>query len=272
MRFSSRRLLNSLLSIILSIFLFSFIKVYGVPLYRMHVWSGWVLFTLIIFLLIYNIRKKLSMLPLGKASFWLQCHAYLGMVSCIMFIQHLNFRIPSGHFEILFATVFIGTASTGIIGLLLSRIIPKLLTRRGEEVIFERIPILTANLREQTHILLTEFAKTTKSNVLFDYYQQHLLEYFFEPRNTFHHLIGSSSPWNKMVIKHHTFSRFLNTEESVFANKLLILMRQKNDLDYHYALQGLLKFWPFLHLPLSFSLLILSLLHLTLIYAFIGGV
>lgn len=272
MKFSTRRIQNSLLSFILIIALIVFLKIFGIPLYRMQVWSGWILFTLIILLLIYNIRKKLTMLPMGRASLWFQCHAYLGMVTTFMFFQHIGFRLPSGQFEIFFSSVFIGTTCTGIIGLILSRIVPKLLTGRGEEVIFERIPILTATLRQKSQSLLTEVASKTKSKVIFDYYHQHLFEYFFEPKNTFFHLIGSSSPWDKMLIKHLTFTRFLNSEESQYADKLLNLMRQKNDLDYHYALQGLLKAWTFLHLPLSFALLILSLLHVTLVYAFIGGV
>jgi hypothetical protein len=271
-KYSRRRFQNSLLSIALTAVLLVFLKIYGIPLYRMQVWSGWILFTLILLLLIYNIRKKLPMLPLGRAAFWLQCHAYLGLVTCVMFIQHINFRFPSGNFEILFSSVFIFTAFTGIFGLILSRVIPKYLSSRGEEVLFERIPIFTVKLKDQSQALIKECVSATKSKVLFDYYQQHLFEYFCEPKNIFFHLIGSNSAWNKMLIKHRTFGRFLNDEENDYADKLLILMRQKNDLDYHYALQGLLKAWTFLHFPLSFALLVLSLLHVALVYAFVGGI
>ena len=212
------------------------------------------------------------MLPLGKVAWWLQCHAYLGLISMVIFVQHLNFRLPNGIFEIIFALVFIATACTGIIGIILCRIIPKFLSKRGEEVIFERIPILTAKLRTQTQELVTECATAAKSSVFFEYYQFHLADFFFEPKNIFYHLTGSPTPWHRMQSKHRTFCRFLSSEEKQYADQLIILMRQKNDLDYHYALQGLLKAWTFLHLPLSFVLLILSLLHLTLVYAFVGGI
>ncbi len=272
MKFTTRRIRNTLVSIVITIVLLLLLRIYGTPLYRMQIWSGWILFTLIIFLLLYNLRKKLPMLPLGRAAWWLQCHSYAGLIASVMFVQHINFRLPSGIFEIVFAVIFIATAFTGIMGLILCRIIPKFLTNRGEEVIFERIPLLTAKLREQTQALVTECATATKSNVIFEYYQFHLADFFYEPKNILYHLYGSTTPWHRMRNKHQTFYRFLSSEEKQYADQLLVLMRQKDDLDYHYSLQGLLKAWTFLHLPLSFVLLILSLLHLTLVYAFIGGV
>jgi hypothetical protein len=272
MLFSVRRIRNTVGSITLTIALLFFLRIYGTPLYRMQTWSGWILFALIVFLLLYKLRKKLPMLPIGSAALWLQCHAYFGLISVAMFAQHINFRIPTGHFEILFAAIFIITACTGIIGLILCRVIPKYLTNRGEEVIFERIPILRAKLRQQAQSLVTDCATATKSSVLFEYYQFHLANYFFEPKNLVFHLFGSTTHWHHMVNKHQTFCRFLSNEEKKYADQLLTYMRQKDDLDFHFTLQGLLKAWPFLHLPLSFVLLILSLLHLTLVYAFIGGV
>jgi hypothetical protein len=49
-------------------------------------------------------------------------------------------------------------------------------------------------------------------------------------------------------------------------------VRQKDGLDYHHALQLTLKLWLFVHIPLTYSLLIFSLVHLVLVYAFAGGV
>ncbi len=272
MQLAKRRIQNSLLSITLTFTLLVILKIYGTPVYRMQIWSGWILFALIIFLLLYNVRKKFPMLPLGNVAFWLQCHAYLGLVSCVMFLQHINYQLPSGYFETLLALAFVISALAGIVGLILSRVIPKFLTRRGEEVIFERIPQHTENIRQQAQSLITECAKKTKSEVLFKYYQHHLASYFFGPKNVLYHLTGLSTPWHHMLIKHQTFCRFLSKEEQEFADQLQILMKKKDDLDFHYALQGLLKAWPFLHLPMSFAVLIFSLLHVTLVYAFIGGI
>ena len=49
------------------------------------------------------------------------------------------------------------------------------------------------------------------------------------------------------------------------------LVRQKDGLDYHHSLQLTLKLWLFAHIPLTYSLLIFSVVHVVLVYAFSGG-
>ena len=44
----------------------------------------------------------------------------------------------------------------------------------------------------------------------------------------------------------------------------------KDDLDYQYAMQATLKYWLFLHVPLTYSLLVFILSHMVLVFAFSG--
>jgi hypothetical protein len=48
-------------------------------------------------------------------------------------------------------------------------------------------------------------------------------------------------------------------------------VRQKDGLDYHQALQFMLRGWLFIHIPLTYSLMIFSVMHIVLVYAFSGG-
>ena len=48
-------------------------------------------------------------------------------------------------------------------------------------------------------------------------------------------------------------------------------LRTKNDLDYQYAMQGLLKLWGFAHVPMTYGLLVFALFHLVVVHAFAGG-
>ncbi len=50
------------------------------------------------------------------------------------------------------------------------------------------------------------------------------------------------------------------------------LAETKDALDYHYAHQATLKAWLFVHVPLTYGLLIVAAAHLVLAYAFTGGV
>jgi hypothetical protein len=65
--------------------------------------------------------------------------------------------------------------------------------------------------------------------------------------------------------------RYLNEQERTRLEKLAQLVRQKDGLDYHYAVQTTLKLWLFVHLPLTYSLMLFSLLHIVVVFAFSGG-
>ena len=65
--------------------------------------------------------------------------------------------------------------------------------------------------------------------------------------------------------------RYLNDEERNFAAQLRELAEKKDELDYQYALQATLKGWLFVHVPLTYSTILLMSLHAVLAYAFRGG-
>jgi hypothetical protein len=48
-------------------------------------------------------------------------------------------------------------------------------------------------------------------------------------------------------------------------------MRKKDDLDFHAARQGLLKAWLFAHIGLTYSLVLLALLHAVVVHVYWGG-
>lgn len=270
MFFSLRRIKNSLL-LILACLLFSGIVMYfATPLYRIQLWSGWTLFFVVLLLFLYGIRKKMTLLPLGKISNWLQFHCYAGLFSVFVFFQHMSFQLPNGIFETALAVLFIATALSGVVGLIFSRVIPHYLTRRGEEVIYERIPLFTYQLREQAKALVLECTSKTRSRAVVDYYQNHLASFFYKPKRTLFHLYGSMGYLYDMQTQHNNFCRYLNDLEKTYANQLFELVEKKYDLDFHYALQSVLKFWMFIHLPLSYILLLAIVVHLMLVYAFLG--
>ena len=46
--------------------------------------SGWAMLALMLLLAAYNVRKKLSVIPLFSSSAWLQVHVYAGLVSVVV--------------------------------------------------------------------------------------------------------------------------------------------------------------------------------------------
>jgi hypothetical protein len=49
-------------------------------------------------------------------------------------------------------------------------------------------------------------------------------------------------------------------------------VREKNALDYQYALQSTLKIWLFVHVPMTYSLLVFAVTHGALVISYTGVV
>jgi peptidoglycan biosynthesis protein MviN/MurJ (putative lipid II flippase) len=48
------------------------------------------------------------------------------------------------------------------------------------------------------------------------------------------------------------------------------LVKQKDNLDFQYAMQATLKCWLFMHVPLTYGLLLFAALHVLVVYAYRG--
>lgn len=269
--FARRRLVNITFAILAALLVVVFSTVYVTAINQNGFLTGWILFGLVLALSGYRIRKKVSTLPIGQASSWLQAHIYGGLIALFAFFVHVGWRIPDGVFEGLFATVFLLVAVSGVVGIAINRIFARRLTRRGEEVIFERIPGFMARLGEQAEEILLASASETGSAVLREFYFSRLSSFFAGPRNRLGHLVSSNRTLYKLQNEMDSLERYLNTDDRERLAELRYLVERKDELDFDCALQGAMKFWLFIHVPLTAALLIGMLVHTVLVYAFSGG-
>lgn len=231
--------------------------------------TGWALLAGMFVLTIYNVRKKLPFLPLGKSETWLQIHIYLGFFTVVLFLIHLNFRAPHGWFEITLAWLFALVSGSGVVGLFFSRVLPRRLATRGGEVIFEKIPALRHALKTEAENLA--LGADAKSPVIAEFYTKRLATFFSGPKDFWLHLAESRRPLNALITELDDLRRFANETERATLEKLAALVRQKDGLDYHRALQLALKLWLFVHIPLTYGLMIFTVLHIILVFGFSGG-
>jgi hypothetical protein len=225
------------------------------------VYTGWILLVLMVILAMYNLRKRLPFLPLGTSAAWLQFHVYIGFLTLVLFFLHINLRVPKGILEGTLSLLYVTVAGTGILGLILSRLFAKRLASRGEEVIFERIPGIRRHIRENAETLIERSVSETNSSTLQEFYAEQLDSYFRQMCNFWGHIFNSVRPRHTLLTNLGEIDRYLNDQEREIAADLANLICVKDDLDYHHTLQGILKYWLFIHIPLSFSLLIVPLMH-----------
>jgi hypothetical protein len=238
---------------------------------RLAYLTGWALFTVILALTFFNARKKLPFLPLFSSESWLQFHIYAGLITSVLFVVHVSYRRPSGWFESVLACLYVLVMLSGFYGLFLSRTIPKRLTTRGGEVLFERIPGIRRLIADRAETLALKSVHDAKSTTIADFYARELKDFFSGTRNVMLHYFEVQSPLQQLLTKIEDLNRYLSAGERATLSEIAELVRQKDSLDYHYSLQLSLKLWLFAHIPLTYGLLLWTLAHIVLVFAYSGG-
>jgi hypothetical protein len=233
--------------------------------------TGWVLFVLIVGLTSYNIRKKLPFLPLGSSATWLQFHIYAGLLTFVIFAVHVNWRVPNGVLESILTGLYLGVFVSGLLGLLLSRLIAKRLTTRGPEIIFERIGRARSRARAAVERLVLDSVAETDSTAVPEFYATRLESYFKGPGNRLSHLLQSTRSRRRLLDEVEAQQRFLNDRERDVMRHISDYIHVKEDLDYQHVHQAVLKYWLFVHIPLTYMLLVFAVVHVLVVYAFSGG-
>jgi len=269
MTFMARRWTAIVLTVLAAALLaWGMIAAYG-SLHDAAYFSGWVLLGMMLFLTAYNLRKKLPYPPLLRSSTWLQLHIYVGWLTVFLFPIHIGLRVPNGPFEVTLSLLFVAVVISGIVGLVLSRASPRRLSIQGEEVLFERIPAFRRELRQQAEGIVVRSVEQAQAMTLADFYRSALADFFHGPRHTLWHLCQSSRPLRRIRNDLRSLHRYLNESERQAADELRQLVEAKDGLDYHYAMQGALKLWLFVHIPLTYVLLIFAIVHTVLVHTFV---
>jgi hypothetical protein len=199
----------------------------------------------------------------------MQLHIYVGLSTFAIFGFHVAWRIPTGAFECLLAGLYLTVAFSGVYGLYVTRVLPKRLTAIPEEVIFERITWRRQQISNQARLIVLEACQST--DVLARYYANQLARYLEQPRSLAYFVMPTGFKRRAMIAEIEEMDRFLAVEQREAGDRLGELIKQKDDLDYHQAIQGRLKIWLFVHIGLTYSLLLTAVLHLVVVHAFSGS-
>ena len=268
---AARRWRNALLTIAAAAAILFADAVTSASLRQSAFLTGWFLLAIVITLVLFNARKKLPFLPLGRAAVWLRYHIYVGLLSIAVFAAHIDLRVPDGAVEVALAFLFLVVALSGVVGLLISRGISRRLTRRGEEVIFERIPLFRRELRDEAEDLVRRSVADSDSTTIADFYAARLRHLFDGPRDYLQHLFEMNISRYAIETELLSVGRYLSDKELEILDELAHVVRRNDELNYHHALQFTLKAWLFVHVPLTYSMLVTVAVHVTLVYAFSEG-
>ncbi len=234
--------------------------------------TGWLLFSLVILLISFNVRKKLSFLPLMSVYIWLQVHIFIGLLALFVFSMHLSFQLPNGKFEIVLATIFIIAEISGLIGLWLSRVLPKFMREHSENVVFERIPALRALLIQQAQTELQKAIDAKSDLVLLHYFTERVLPFLQDSNHSLYYFLAPRKVYLAWNSEFDNLQNLLNQDEIEIAQTVRAIIYKKIGLDFQQSGRTYLRYWLYWHIPLAYVLVMCSLAHLTLVYGFIVNI
>lgn len=269
--FASRRLRNATLTIVAATTFLGYVSWSTVRLGRPDFGTGYILLACVAFLALYNLRKKLPVLPWTSSAAWLQAHIYVGLGSVAVFGTHVRWQLPDGKLETTLAIIYTATCLSGLLGLYWTRTIPPQLTRASAEFIYERIPALRTQVQERAEELVLDTVHATGRDTLGNFFAEQLQGYLERPRGLDYWIHPSSKVRRRLLAELTEVTRYLSEPERKASEKLFALIRRRDDLDFHAAMQWRLRAWLFVHIGLTYPLVTLAVLHGWLAHLFDGG-
>ena len=266
--FAARRFRNTGILLVVVSATLALSWAYSAMLYALPYATGWALFALVLFLTFFNLRKRMPYLPLLRVSTWMQMHAYAGAFTFLVFFLHTGWSLPNGRFETMLWTMFVVVGASGVIGLGINRIIPIRQKQYGEPIFRDRLSVFRGQLANEVEELIISSMYDSQTRTLARFYTGRLRHFFAAPRNVLEHLMGQRISIDKLMRELESADRYLDTDGKEVMARIREKVVQKDGLDFQYAHYLMLRAWLFIHIPATYSLLVLVVVHLSLTYGY----
>ena len=102
-------------------------------------------------------------------------------------------------------------------------------------------------------------------------YTDHLRHFFEGQRNAAAHLIGSQRPLKQLTDEIDGLSRYVDQQSQEKLAVIKELVVEKDRLDFARVYLGLTRAWLLVHVPATYGLIVLTVLHVLVVYAFSAG-
>lgn len=274
------RSVHAFLIVAISFGLFWLVWIYGNGLRDPRYLDGWMLIGGMGLQLYFHIAIKRGRLLPKSAKRWQKIHIFVGYLLIAVFISHSDFSLPDTAFEWLLWASFTLVSLSGILGTYLTW---SLQAKHGlsESVSFDRIPERRAELAQEVYALVNETDPVPTLIALpapphdawiMDLYAAHLRDFLNGPRNATAHLIGSKRPLQRLTDEIDNLSRYVDAQSQKKLAAIREMVIEKDRLDFARVYFGLTKGWLFVHVPVTYSLVVLTVVHVLVVYAYSAGI
>jgi len=205
-------------------------------------------------------RRKFPVWRLGRAQSWMRGHLWLGLLSLPIIFFHAGFRFGGPLTSVLMWLVIIVVAS-GLFGAALQHYLPQVMTAEVPgETIFEQIDHIRGQLLaggDEAIVAAESSAGEETAKPLVDFYRREMRP-FLESRGARHQLL-SSADRSRGTFEGLRLLLPAGLQDAV--KKLEQICEEERQLRRQSTLHHWLHGWLMLHIPLSFALLLLGVIH-----------
>jgi hypothetical protein len=201
---------------------------------------------------------------IGKVKCWVQFHLYAGIIALVLMFMHIGFSWPSGLLDTCLWVTSVWVTVSGLLGVLLQKIIPKMLASAlTMEIVYERIPDLVNQIRDRAETIVIDCIDPIK-----DFYKRNISSVFLSPKFRSIYFVDITDGIQRRMRPFDYLRRVIPLIEQKKLDQLQALYKAKLELDAHYTLQSLLRGWLCTHLPASLLLMVLIVLHLYTVWRY----
>ncbi len=232
--------------------------------------TGWALFAVCIAMMLLSMRKRLLLLPIGKLAIWQQLHHYLGLFAVGSFLLHAGF-VVHGTMELIMAVLFWAISLSGILGWYINATTPKKMRAAGPAVLRDDIAELRRELAQRAYAIALHAAGRLESATLAEHYVRRLQPFFHRRRSLAYCFIPNGRMRRSLLHDMDQIVRYLGPEGRASHSTLSQLIREKDDLDFQWAMQNRLRGWVIVHVSLIWSFYLVVACHVFSVYRFHGS-
>ena len=237
---------------------------------------------MMLFALLLGLRKRFRTLRIGRAFTWTRGHVWLGLLAYPIILFHCGFRW-GGPFTQILMWSFTVVVATGIIGLVIQNYMPRRIFRDVQfETIFEEIDHVLSQLRQSAEKIMGEVVgasggeafemevvpagvqvatlpETSKlaAQTLSDFYQAQIKPFL------------ADKPPKDSKLRYPQTSRIAFEQVRITLpramqeplNDLALLVEERRQLSLQKRLHHWLHGWLMIHVPISYGMMILVVVH-----------
>ena len=199
-----------------------------------------------------------SRLRLGRSRTWLYLHIYGGILFLVLAMMHSGLHLPTGSLTWTIWLLSVWTTASGLLGLLLQKWIPRALTSGlSIEVNYDRIPELIDQIRERAERIAASCGDSARR-----LYGRQIAPSLVGPHRSLMYVVDITGGIQSRLKELRFLRKLQSGDERKKLDELEQLYRTKLEIDAHYTLQWLLRWWLYFHVPTSLLLLACVVVHI----------